>query len=87
MQIHALSNLERIHGLDVPRPLIVAFIDACAKLCGWFTEALEQRRASLEARRDRAAFLAMSDHLLRDIGVQRDEIAWSDIKHGPEKRR
>jgi uncharacterized protein YjiS (DUF1127 family) len=86
MQIHTLSNLERIHGLDVPRPLIVALINVCAGICGRIMEFAARRRAAIQARRDRAAFLAMPDYMLRDIGVLRDEIAWSDFMENELRR-
>lgn len=54
-----------------------AAIGAISLVGDWTTFAVACRRARAQARRDRAALLSMPDHMLRDIGLSRQEIAFA----------
>jgi uncharacterized protein YjiS (DUF1127 family) len=84
MNVQTLQNLERVHGLDIPQPLVLAAISAMSAACTWIVDNLARWRMAMQARRDHAALFTMSDHMLRDIGVSRHEIALSVLE--PRRR-
>jgi hypothetical protein len=67
-------HLERAYGLGIARGLTSVAVSAITAAGNWCAHAITDRRLADKARRDRAALLSMSDHMLRDIGVTRLEI-------------
>lgn len=69
-------SLGRAPGPDILRPrrtLGAAALRTLHLVGGWISRALRRWRANAQAKQARATFLAMPDHMLRDIGVSRRE--------------
>ena len=77
MHIHDSSLAGRMPAPDA-QPLLRALAKATAHtlraLHDGLSLAIEYRNARARLRRDRAALLSMPDHMLRDIGMSRQEI-------------
>jgi len=77
MQNNVSSSLGRICGPGFPQarmPLYEPTVGILRAVSAWLHPAMCRLQAKAQVKRDRAALLAMPDHMLRDIGVSRCEI-------------
>ena len=88
MHMRASLLVGSITGLDVLWPARTpeaAAFSTVRAVRGWIGRAVRGWGAIAQAERDRATLLALSDHMLRDIGISRHEILDS-IAQGASSR-